>query len=196
MKITTIHDYIDKISEKFPGIPKEEINKIIAHGFEKLCGHVRYGREVYLQKNDFTAFFGTIKRNKLDNFIWYRRKLRRKLKWLRVVKGCTWDKKYAYFGVTATKHFEYCSFMFDNDFKDIKFNWGLQTVCKYIEDVPLVNAKAKYIYRVPKEDVPEIEHRSVPKLHVITSNAELIRACPHVSYKDINPAIKGNYEYV
>lgn len=49
---------------------------------------------------------------------------------------------------------------------------------------------------MPKEDVPEIEHRSVPKLHVITSNAELIRACPHVSYKDINPAIKGNYEYV
>lgn len=196
MKIKTVDDYLDRLSEKYPGITKSEIRKVLVHGFEKLCGHLRQGREVYLSKNNFSAFFGIIKRDPIERFKYFRLKLWRKLKWLRPFKEHFWDQKYVYFGVTATEHFQYCSFMFDNDFADIPYDWGVCTVCKFIEDIPLLNGKAKYIYRIPKEDAPDIDKRSHPNLQIISSKAELIRACPHVSYKDINPAVKGNYEYL
>lgn len=69
MKFKTFDDYVDKIAERFPTIPKKSIRKIVEFGSRSFYAHNYYGCDILLKAPYFTLYCGRIF---TDNIIFYK----------------------------------------------------------------------------------------------------------------------------
>jgi hypothetical protein len=68
MKFTKIDDYVDKVAEKFPTIPKKSIRKILEYGSRSFYANTYYGGDVLLKSPYFTLYCGRVFK---DNLLFY-----------------------------------------------------------------------------------------------------------------------------
>ena len=60
MKFTKIDDYVDKVAEKFPTIPKKSIRRIIEFGSRSFYANTYYGGDILLKSPYFTLYCGKV----------------------------------------------------------------------------------------------------------------------------------------
>lgn len=106
MKFTKIDDYVDKVAEKFPTIPKKSIRRILEFGSRSFYAHAYYGADALLKAPYFTLYCGRLF---ADNLIFHKYwciKMRIKLRF-QYAKRKTPYSGYYYFGLTDEEYAEY-----------------------------------------------------------------------------------------
>lgn len=56
--IKELDDYVDKVKEKYPSVPRDELYSILQHGFVKLFELNRFGSDVQIENHRYSAYFG------------------------------------------------------------------------------------------------------------------------------------------
>lgn len=102
----TIQDYYEQIFAEFPTIPQEDIKRILQYGYKSLYLHNSYGGDVLIKRNEFWFYVGSLMKNSLSFYRYYRMKMRVKLRVMYKRKKIPWDGYY-YFGLTANQYQEY-----------------------------------------------------------------------------------------
>ena len=106
MKITKVNDYLDRVCQKFPNIPKSDIRKILNYGLKRLYYLNSYGCDISLQNEDSRTYFGSMYKDSIAYYKYYIRKLTVKLRVMYKVL----NKKYSgyyYFALTKPQYEAY-----------------------------------------------------------------------------------------
>lgn len=83
-KDTTINDYLPKLYEDFPDIPKQDIRKIVEFGWRLIYIAIICGCDVLIssQTNNFWMYIGSLTKDSLRHFFYYKNKLLRKFRFM------------------------------------------------------------------------------------------------------------------
>lgn len=109
MEIKTIDDYVDKIHEKYPKVSKKDIRTIIKFGWRSIYLSNIYGGDVCITDHKNVWFYiGHLRRDSLQHFKYYKKKLLRKLRILYKRKKIQWDNYY-YFALNNKQYEDYLS---------------------------------------------------------------------------------------
>ena len=94
MEIKTIDDYVERLKEKYPLISEKDIRRIIKFGWRSIYLSNIFGGDVCLKDNNVWMYIGYLRRDSLQHFKYYVRKLALKLRILYKRKKIKWDGYY------------------------------------------------------------------------------------------------------
>ena len=178
---TTIKDYYEQIYELFPSVPKQDVNRILNFSWKSLYLHNSYGGDTIISGKNFWCYIGNLKKDPLQHFYYYIRKLTVKLRVLYKRKKIEWDGYY-YFALSDSQYQKYIQqkkqrgrprkyFDFDNIFL-----YQILDECKINEYYKRYIFKISYISRLKiKYFIP----------HLVSSEATLILTREPLKFKDI-----------
>lgn len=169
MQFKNIDDYVDKVSEKFPTIPKKSIRRIIEFGSRSFYMHNYYGGDVLLKSPYFTLYCGRMFSNNLAFYAYWKLKFQIKYRFTYARKKPKYSGYY-YFGLTEDAYKEYL-----NQFQS-KSKRRKKVIFKDI-----------YLYKILDECVLFRQHKHFFKVPV----AEEGTFCIHVDELETR-----NYEYL
>lgn len=100
-KETTIQDYIPKLKELYPDLKEEDIKRIIEYGWRMIYVANIAGCDtlVMSQKHKFWFYIGTLKKDSIEHYNYYKTKLLRKIRFLYYRLKPKWEGYY-YLGLT------------------------------------------------------------------------------------------------
>lgn len=103
---TTLNDYYEQIYQLFPEVPKSDIKRILIFSWKSLYLHNSYGGDVLISMPNFWSYIGNLRKDSLEHFFYYIRKLTVKLRVLYKRKHIEWDGYY-YFALTKSQYQKY-----------------------------------------------------------------------------------------
>lgn len=103
---TKLSDYLPQMYEIYPEVPESDIKKILTFAWKAVYLHNSYGGDVMIRNQKFFSYIGTLKKNPLLHFSYYKRKLITKIRVKYRRKGSPWDNYY-YFAVTQEQYEDY-----------------------------------------------------------------------------------------
>lgn len=103
MKFTKIDDYVDKVAEKFPTIPKKSIRKILEFGSRSFYANTYYGGDVLLKSPYFTLYCGRVFKDNLLFYSYWKLKFKIKYRILYARRKTQYDGYY-YFGLSENEY--------------------------------------------------------------------------------------------
>ena len=181
MKITTIKDYYDTLYQRFPDVPKEDIRRILDYGWKSLYLHNSYGGDTLVSDNDLWCYIGKLKKNPLQHFQYYIRKLIIRLRVLYRRRKIEWDGYY-YFALSESSYKKYLEQKNKKGRPKKRFNFGQVLMYQLLDECKIAEHSYKYIFRVPY--ITKVNFKFyVPEL--ITDQAELIITREPLKFKDI-----------
>lgn len=188
MKITKVNDYLDRVCQKFPNIPKSDIRKILNYGLKRLYYLNSYGCDISIQNDDYRIYFGSMYKDSIAYYKYYIRKLTVKLRVMYKVL----NKKYSgyyYFALTEKQYQDYLSQTHVRGRPRKWFKFGNKMLYKLREECRIRNTLGQYIFKVPMP----VEFGFTLLMRDFKSNkAELIEYRPIQKFKDI---LTSNYNY-
>ena len=100
-KETTINDYIPKLKEMYPELKEQDIRRIVEYGWRMLYMANISGCDTLVtsQKHTFWFYIGTLRKDSVKHFNYYRLKLMHKIRFLYYRLKPNWDGYY-YLGIT------------------------------------------------------------------------------------------------
>lgn len=100
-KETSIHDYIPKLKEMYPDLKEEDIKRIVEYGWRMLYMANISGCDTLVtsQKHKFWFYIGSLKKDSIKHFNYYKDKLIKKIRFLYYRLKPNWDDYY-YLGLT------------------------------------------------------------------------------------------------
>lgn len=181
MKITTIKDYYEQLYEKFPNVPKEDIQKIVTYGWKSLYLHNSYGGDVLIRDNDLWCYIGSLKKDSLKHFDYYIKKLVVRLRVLYKRRKIEWDGYY-YFALNESAYQKYMEQKNKRGRPKKNFNFGQVFMYQILDECKIAEHSSKYIFRIPYISRMKLKFY-VPEL--VTDKAELIITREPLKFKDI-----------
>ena len=109
--VKTVSDYYDVVADKFPTVPKKDIERILNFGWKSLYLHNVYGGDTLLKDdaiNKYLFYIGELTFDSLKHFHYYIKKMSVKLRVLYNRAKDKWDGYY-YFGLTQNQYNNYLS---------------------------------------------------------------------------------------
>lgn len=105
MKTKKLSDYYDAVCEKFPQMPRKDIERLLVHGMR--CFYVTnlYGGDVMFKTPGFFMYCGRIFKNVLENYKYWKLKAKIKVRYQNALKKEPFDGYY-YFGLTEKQYLE------------------------------------------------------------------------------------------
>lgn len=191
MEIKTVKDYYEQLYQRFPNVPKKDIQRIVGYGWKSLYLHNSYGGDTFIQDRDLWCYIGHLKKDSIKYFHYYIRKLSVKLRVLYKRNKIQWDGYY-YFALTNPQYQEYLNQK--NKKGRPKKNFTFTNVFMYqiLDECKIRESGKKYIFRIPYIDKVNFRFY-IPKL--ITDKAELIIEREPLKFKDIL-VYENEYEYL
>lgn len=184
-------DYLPEIYKLYPDIEKSDIKRILNFGWKSLYLHNSYGGDTVVTDQTFWSYIGRLRRDSLDHFHYYIRKLTVKLRVLYRRKQVPWDGYY-YFALTDAQYEHYLSQMNSRGRARKRFHFGTVVLYQLREECSIVNGGKKYIFRVPMI----IRLRMTEfRQDYTTTGAELIEVREPLKFKDIL-VYEHKYEYL
>lgn len=177
----TIKDYYHIIYAKFPEISPQDINRILNFSWKSLYLHNSYGGDILISDRDIWCYIGNLKKNPLDHFYYYIRKLTVKLRVLYRRKKIPWDGYY-YFALSDSQYKSY------NDQKNKRgrpkkyFNFGTVYLYQILDECKINEHYKRYIFRVPYISLLKVK-QFIREL--ITDKAELILSRSPLKFRDV-----------
>lgn len=186
MKITTVNDYVDKIQEKFPELPTDEIKKILVYGWKQVIQYKSAGNDISITSPKLFFFIGNIPRNPLKRFKYYYKQLAKRIQYMFKRTNSKWDGYY-YFTRSEKQYQEYLN---QNKkkykvFKDV-------FLYKLLEEVKVAEPSQPYIFRLD-EDRTSWYKKYYPEIK--TDKAELIIVRDPLNMNDLMVS-QNKYKYI
>lgn len=178
---TTIKDYCNQIYQLFPDVPKSDIDKILSFAWKSLYLHNSYGGDTLISGEDFWCYIGNLKKNPLDHFFYYIRKLTIKLRVLYKRKKIEWDGYY-YFALSNSQYQRYIEQKKQRGRPRKYFKFGTVFIYQILDECKINEYHKRYIFRIPY--ITHLKSKYfIPNL--ITDKAELILTRDPLKFKDI-----------
>lgn len=144
----TIKDYYQQIYAKFPLVPKSDIQKILIFSFKSLYLHNSYGGDTCIFNTDFWCYIGNLKKDPLQHFYYYIRKLTIKLRVLYKRKNVQWDGYY-YFALSDQQYLSYLQQKNKRGRPRKQFKFGPVCLYQMLDECRINEHNKRYIFRVP-----------------------------------------------
>lgn len=181
MEIKTIKDYYEQLYERFPNVPKKDIQYVLNYGWKSLYLHNSYGGDTFIQDKDLWCYIGHLKKNSIQYFLYYIKKLSIKLRVLYKRNKIKWDGYY-YFALTDKQYNNYISQKNKKGRPKKNFTFNNVFMYQILDECKIKEFGKRYIFRIPY--ISKINFKFyVPKL--ITDKAELIITREPLKFKDI-----------
>lgn len=181
MEIKNINDYVDDLQQKYPGISKEDIKRILNFGWKSIYLANIYGGDVCLKDNKSWFYIGRLTKDSLKHFHYYIRKLITKLRILYKRKNIKWDGYY-YFALRDDQYKYYLKQKNKRGRPKKYFEYGNVMLYKIRGECELRQFNCKYIFRVSYNI--DIGYALLKKDYK-TDQAELIEIREPMKFKDI-----------
>lgn len=147
MQIKTTKDYYQQMYEKYPTVPKEDIKRILNYGWRVFYLTNSAGGDVCIRDNTFWCYVGYLKKNTLQFFEYYKKKLAIKLRLLFKRKKKEWDGYY-YFARSEQQFQEYKAQQKPKGRKKRWFTFENVFIYKIFEECNVAEGMKPYIFRV------------------------------------------------
>lgn len=181
MEIKTVKDYYEQLYERFPGVPKKDIQRILNYGWKSLYLHNSYGGDTFIQDKELWCYIGHLKKDSLQYFLYYIKKLSIKLRVLYKRNKIQWDGYY-YFALTDQQYEEYIGQKNKRGRPKKNFTFNKVFMYQILDECKIREFGKKYIFRIPY--ISKVNFKFyVPKL--VTDKAELIIKREPLKFKDI-----------
>lgn len=181
MEIKTIKDYYEQLYERFPGVPKKDIQRVLNYGWKSLYLHNSYGGDTFIQDKELWCYIGHLKKDSIQYFLYYIKKLSIKLRVLYKRNKIQWDGYY-YFALTDQQYEEYIGQKNKRGRPKKNFTFNKVFMYQILDECKIREFGKKYIFRIPY--ISKINFKFyVPKL--VTDKAELIITREPLKFKDI-----------
>ena len=178
---TTIKDYCDQIYQLFPDVPESDIDKILSFAWKSLYLHNSYGGDTLISGKDFWCYIGNLKKNPLDHFFYYIRKLTIKLRVLYKRKKIEWDGYY-YFALSDSQYQRYVEQKKQRGRPRKYFKFGTVFIYQILDECKINEYYKRYIFRIPY--ITHLKSKYFIS-DLITDKAELILTRDPLKFKDI-----------
>ncbi len=181
MQIKTIKDYYEELYEKFPQVSKKDIQRIISYGWKSLYLHNSYGGDTFIQDKELWCYIGHLKKDSIQYFLYYIKKLSVKLRVLYKRNKIQWDGYY-YFALTDKQYNEYINQKNKRGRPKKNFTFTKVFMYQILDECKIKEFGKRYIFRIPY--ISKVNFKFyVPKL--VTDKAELIITREPLKFKDI-----------
>lgn len=144
----TIKDYYEQLYSIFPQVPRIDIQKILTFAWKSLYLHNSYGGDTIITGNNFWCYIGNLKKNPLDHFHYYKKKLTVKLRVLYRRKKIEWDGYY-YFALSDKQYQLYLSQKNKKGRPKKHFDFGPVYLYQILDECRINEYYCRYIFRVP-----------------------------------------------
>ena len=181
MEIKTIKDYYEQLYERFPGVPKKDIQRILNYGWKSLYLHNSYGGDTFIQDKELWCYIGHLKKDSIQYFLYYIKKLSVKLRVLYKRNKIQWDGYY-YFALTDKQYDEYVNQKNKRGRPKKNFIFTKVFMYQILDECKIREFGKRYIFRIPYLSKVNFKFY-VPKL--VTDKAELIITREPLKFKDI-----------
>lgn len=179
--VKTINDYIDKMCEMYPTIDKKDIKKILVYGWRQLYLMNAYGGDVCLKSKDYWSYIGTLKKDSLRWYHYYRKKLCVKIRVMYKRKKIPWDGYY-YFALTDNQYKEYIESKNKRGRPRKYFTFKNIVLYQILDECKVARNDSKYIFRIPY--ITTIKYTFF-KRELVTDKAELIITRDPLKFADM-----------
>lgn len=177
----TIKDYYQEIYNRFPSVPRSDINKILNFSWKSLYLHNSYGGDTLIADKDIWCYIGNLKKDPLDHFYYYIRKLTIKLRVLYRRKKITWDGYY-YFALSDAQYQSYLNQKNKRGRPKKNFNFGTVYLYQILDECKINEHYKRYIFRIPY--ISQLKIKQFTQ-ELISSKAELLLVRNPLKFKDI-----------
>lgn len=184
--VKAVKDYVSIVQERFPGVPKKDIERIMNYGFKSLYLHESYKGDILLKSSKLNNFFfllGNLTFNSSRHFRYYIKKVITKI---RVIfnKSKAQYNGYYYFALTEK---QYKDRILDRQSplgkKKRKFNYGPIILYKIEKECLVREFNKPYIFRIPV--ITDLGYR-VFKRDLITTKAEFLYKRETKGFKNVS----------
>lgn len=184
----TIQDYYNDIYKEYPGIPEQDIKRILQYGWKSLYLHNSYGGDVLLNRQGFWFYTGQLMNDSIKYFNYYKKKMRIKLRVMYKRKKIEWDGYY-YFALTQNEYDEYLKQKNKKGRPKKYFNFSKVILYKIYDECNISESNRVAIFKVPfSADFGFTIYKEQFK----TSEAELILVREPLKFEDI---LLSKYDY-
>ena len=187
----TIDDYYEAIQQLFPLVPKIDIQRILKFGWRAIYLHNSYGGDTLVMDRDIWFYIGKLKRNSLEHFFYYLRKLTIKLRVLYKRKKIEWDGYY-YFALSDSQYEAYKAQQNKRGRRRKEFQFGAVFLYEILDECKINEYYRKYIFRVPF--ITRLKQKYFIR-DFTSSQAELILVREPLKFKDII-VYDNEYEFI
>lgn len=177
----TINDYYDTICSMFPSIPKVDIERILKFCWKSLYLHNSYGGDTLLSGKDFWCYIGNLRKDSLQHFYYYIRKLTVKLRVLHKRKKLEWDGYY-YFALSDSQYKAYQEQQNKRGRPRKYFNFGTVFLYQILDECKINEHYKRYIFKIPV--ITLLKQKQFVK-QLISDSAQLILTREPLKFKDI-----------
>lgn len=177
----TIKDYYQEIYDRFPLVQKSDINRILNFSWKSIYLHNSYGGDTLITDKDIWCYIGNLRKDPLDHFYYYIRKLTVKLRVLYRRKKIPWDGYY-YFALSDTQYQYYLSQKNKRGRPKKYFDFGTVYLYQILDECKINEHYKRYIFRIPY--ISELKIKQFSR-NLISDRAELIIIRDPLKFKDI-----------
>lgn len=181
MEIKTISDYYEQLYEKFPDVPKKDIQRICSFGLKSLYLHNSYGGDTFITDKDLWCYIGYLKKDSLEYFKYYIKKLSLKLRVLYRRKKIQWDGYY-YFALSNAQYQEYINKKNKKGRPRKNFTFNNIMLYQILDECKIQEYYKKYIFKIPY--ISCVKYKFFVR-ELITDKAELIIERSPLKFEDI-----------
>lgn len=187
----TIKDYYDTIYQMFPSISKVDIERILKFCWKSLYLHNSYGGDVLLSDNSFWCYIGSLKKDSLQHFYYYIKKLTIKLRVLYKRKKINWNGYY-YFALSDSQYKAYQEQKNKRGRPRKYFNFGTVYLYQILDECKINEHYKRYIFKVPI--ITTLKQKQYVK-QFISDSAQMILIREPLKFKDIL-VYENEYEFI
>lgn len=184
----SIQDYYEKLYEKYPTVPKEDIKRICQYGWKSLHLHNSYGGDTLIMRQGFWFYCGQLMNNSLRYFNYYKRKMKVKLRVIYKRKNIPWDGYY-YFALSETQYKEYLNQKNSKGRPKKNFKFPKVILYKIYDECNIIESGKVAIFKIPM--LLDLGF-TILKEEFVTDKAELVLERNPLTLNDI---LLSNYNY-
>lgn len=148
MEIKTMSDYTDELKQKFPEVSEQDIKRIMQYGLKSLYLHNSYGGDTFISGNGLWCYIGHLKKDSIEYFKYYIKKLILKLRVLYKRKKIKWDGYY-YFALADYQYEEYIKSKNKRGRPKKYFTFKNVALYQIYDECKISEYNKKYLFRIP-----------------------------------------------
>ena len=150
MKFTKIDDYVDKVAERYPTIPKKSIRRILEFGSRSFYMHTYYGCDILLKSNYYTLYCGRMFSSNIEFYKYRLIKKRIKYRFKYARKKPKYSRYY-YLGLTEDEYKEYKKQLNSKTKRRQKITFNNVKLFKLLEETVL-NRQYMHFFKIEIKD--------------------------------------------
>ena len=178
---TTIKDYCQQVYELFPSVPKQDVDRILNFSWKSLYLHNSYGGDTVISGKNFWCYIGNLKKDSIQHFYYYIRKLTVKLRVLYKRKKVEWDGYY-YFALSDSQYQRYMQQKNQKGRPRKYFDFGTVFLYQIFDECKINEHYKRYIFRIPY--ISRLKVKQFVQ-HLVSDKAEMILVRDPLKFKDI-----------